>query len=156
MTVKPLRVSEGHIRETLEMLRSSGDEIKEGIVLWLGHREDGSSQVLETYVPDHKAERDYFRIPPDSIARLLAHLRTTGQFVAAQVHSHPREAFHSLTDDTWAIVRHVGALSLVVPWFARNTEPSSFLRDVAAFELTDENRWEQIAQPALPHRIVIV
>jgi len=35
--------------------------------------------------------------------------------VAAQVHSHPDEAFHSKGDDEWAIVRHEGALSIVVP-----------------------------------------
>jgi hypothetical protein len=34
-----------------------------------------------------------------------------------QVHTHPKAAFHSLTDDTWPIVHTLGFLSLVVPNF---------------------------------------
>jgi hypothetical protein len=38
--------------------------------------------------------------------------------IRAQVHTHPREAFHSSTDDAWPIVHLEGFLSLVIPEFA--------------------------------------
>lgn len=148
-------VSNRCVSDTLEILRSSGAIGNEGIVLWLGKRGPERNTVLKTYVPDHEAERDYFRIPPQAVAQLLSHLRDTGLSVIAQVHSHPKEAFHSITDDTWAIVRHVGALSLVVPYFARNTTADAFLADIAVFELSPKNEWTEVAPSNFPSRIQV-
>ena len=66
--------------------------------------------------------------------------------VAAQVHTHPAQAFHSEADDQWAIVRHVGALSLVVPYFAKDTRVASFFDDVALFRLSSENAWCEVSR----------
>ena len=68
-----------------------------------------------------------FHIPPEGMTALYAELRHKRLMVAAQVHSHPQEAFHSKADDRWAIVRHEGALSLVVPHFAQATTLDRFL-----------------------------
>ena len=64
--------------------------------------------------------------------------------IAAQVHSHPEEAFHSQADDNWAILRHLGALSIVVPYFANQTSVGNFLRQVAIFRLNDANQWREL------------
>lgn len=72
-----------------------------------------------------------------------------GLKIAAQVHSHPQEAFHSSADDTWAIVRHEGALSLVVPYFAQRTTDTSFLADQKTYRLDALNRWTNIPSPEL-------
>jgi proteasome lid subunit RPN8/RPN11 len=132
------------IDETLAFLRRAGDRQSEGVVLWLGRREPRGITVTEAYVPEQEAACDYFRIPPPAMAALLAHLGDTGTFIAAQVHSHPREAFHSEADNTWAIVRHLGALSLVVPRFARDTAAGNFVRQIAAFRLSHTNVWQEL------------
>lgn len=67
--------------------------------------------------------------------------------IVAQVHSHPEEAFHSSADDDWAVIRHEGALSLVVPYFAARTTVETFARDLAAFVLSSRNHWTEI-EPA--------
>ena len=67
--------------------------------------------IVEAYVPEQEAEVDYFHIPPSGMMALMAHLRERRLGLAAQVHSHPARAFHSLADDKWAIVRHEGAMS---------------------------------------------
>ena len=64
--------------------------------------------------------------------------------IAAQVHTHPFEAFHSEADDRWAIVRHVGAVSLVVPYFATTTTPDNFLDQIALFSLDANNQWIEV------------
>jgi hypothetical protein len=64
--------------------------------------------------------------------------------IAAQVHSHPREAFHSSADDAWAIVRHLGALSLVVPDFGLKTNVSTFRDHTKVFCLAGNNRWHEV------------
>lgn len=146
MNNEALILSPDLIAVTLASLRMAGTMCKEGIVLWLGRRERaGEIRVVEVYVPDHEAESDYFWIPPESMQALLLHLQETTTFIASQVHSHPNKAFHSYADDQWAIVRHLGALSLVVPHFAQVTTVDTFIQDIAAFRLTAQNQWDELA-----------
>jgi hypothetical protein len=72
---------------------------------------------------------------------LLELLSEQELMIAAQVHSHPSDAFHSEADDAWAIVRHVDALSLVLPDFALRTNNATFLDHAKIFRLTAANRW---------------
>lgn len=133
------------VEQTLAFLRSAGMERNaEGVVLWLGKRSEFGIEVLEAFVPEQQAARDIFRIPPAGMATLLRHLGETRAFIAAQVHSHPREAFHSYADDTWAIVRHVGALSIVVPDFARTTTVHNFVAQAATYRLSRDNTWDLV------------
>lgn len=134
----------GVVETTLQALRQSGERSSEGIVLWLGKSTSNHIEILEAFVPEHVASIDYFRISPLAMDALFAHLAETGTFVAAQVHSHPREAFHSQADDEWAIIRHANALSVVVPHFARETITANFLEHVAVFKLSAGNRWLQL------------
>ncbi|MCQ3942700.1 MAG: hypothetical protein DPW22_05725 [Alphaproteobacteria bacterium] len=67
--------------------------------------------------------------------------------VAAQVHSHPRQAFHSLADDRWAIIRHEGALSLVLPYFAARTTPFNFGDEVKVYRFSDMAEWIEVPRP---------
>ena len=80
------------------------------------------------------------------MAAIMQRLRTANLMIAAQVHTHPREAFHSRADDTWAIVRHAGALSIVLPDFARNTTPTNFFSTGAVYECTAEGAWTQVTK----------
>jgi len=141
-----LTIPTGVVNETLASLKAAGVQRHEGVVLWLGRRERAARvTVVEAYVPDQEADDDYFRIPPASMAALLRHLGETNTFLAAQVHSHPREAFHSRADDDWAIVRHLGALSLVVPHFATRTVADTFVTHCAAFRLSERNSWDELS-----------
>lgn len=47
----------------------------------------------------------------------LADALGTGELFVARIHSHPGEAFHSAGDDANPVLTHVGALSIVVPYF---------------------------------------
>ncbi len=96
-----------------------------------------------------------FRIPPDSMKAVLSELNSKRMMIAAQVHSHPFEAFHSKADDTWAIVRHAGALSLVVPDFAIKTSSVNFMDDAKLFRLTPENRWREVPNGEIEQWLVI-
>lgn len=129
---------------SLAALQEAGREGSECVVLWLGKRTADAINVVQVYKPAQVATADMFRIPRESIAALFDVLRRGGLLVAAQVHTHPEEAFHSAADDRWAIVRHVGALSLVLPYFALRTTPETFMQDAAVFALSPDNEWLQI------------
>jgi proteasome lid subunit RPN8/RPN11 len=130
------------VDQTLEALRDAGHKGVERVVFWLGHRnEAGRCTVVETYTPQQEAAVDYFRIPPDGMIAFMRHLRRQHVVLLAQVHSHPDAAFHSLADDKWAVVRHVGGLSIVVPTFAFGATAANFETRSAVFCLTSDDRW---------------
>ncbi len=129
---------------TLAYLREAGTRNCEGIVLWLGRRTANAIHVEAVYRPAHVASEDMFHIPPASMTALQAELRQKRLMVAAQVHSHPMEAFHSKADDRWAIIRHEGALSLVVPYFASKTTTATFIKDAKAYQFSSDAKWELV------------
>ena len=132
------------IETTLRHLREGGERDIETVVLWLGHATAEVTQITEAYRPDQEAAFDRFHISSEAMRAVMAHLRKTRAKIVAQVHSHPREAFHSAADDEWAIVRHAGAHSLVVPNFAEDTTLNNFFDQVAAYELSSDDRWMHI------------
>ena len=140
----PVTISSELLNQTLSQLQSVGRRRSEHVLLWLGKRQNGSITVDKLWVPEQRAGRDFFEIPEHSIQALFDELRRNRLIVAAQVHTHPREAFHSWADDKWAIVRHAGALSLVLPYFALKTTPHNFVHDAAVFVLSQENDWIEV------------
>ena len=129
------------IEQTLSLLRRSAENSVERVVLWLGHDRPNALEVAEVFEPDQVTAIDYFEIPAESMRTLMFHLRRSRMKIIAQLHTHPKEAFHSRADDKWAIIRHSGALSLVLPRFASGTQVSNFLEQVKTYELSSENRW---------------
>ena len=136
-----VNVKREFVDTTLEILQQAGKECRECAVLWLGQAQGSVTTVQQVFVPIQDATDDYFRIPREGITALLRQLRTARLQVAVQVHSHPCEAFHSPADDTWAIIRHAGALSLVVPYFGRRTTTDTFTQDTVVYELCFNNQW---------------
>ena len=132
------------VQETLETLRRSGRRQSEGVVLWLGHRGGEQDIARSVYEPIHTAAVDFFHIPPHGVDALMNRMDETGTCVVAQVHSHPAAAFHSRADDEWAIVRHIGAFSIVVPDFAARTTEHNFAREALIFQLGSDNRWHPV------------
>ena len=133
------------ISQTLSQLREGGVRGCETALMWLGRRSEYDQSVEEVYRPQQKVAEDFFHIPPSGMRSMMAHLRSRRLNLLAQVHSHPELAFHSKADDRWAVVRHVGALSLVVPWFAARTSVDSFLDDIAVFQLSPDDAWCPVA-----------
>ena len=136
-----IRCPHAVIEKTLSVLRAGGARNCEALVLWLARRTPGAVDVVEAYEPPYEASVDYFRIPPSGMHSIMSRLRRDRLHICAQVHSHPGKAFHSMADDRRAIVRHQGALSLVVPHFAATTTPQSFLNMIATFVLSHDDQW---------------
>jgi proteasome lid subunit RPN8/RPN11 len=135
-----------HLVTTLDHLRDGGRDNCECVVLWLGRREGASVIVQEVYRPKQIAKADMFWIPPEGMDALKLLMRRRRLMVAAQVHSHPGGAFHSAADDQWAIVRHEGALSIVVPEFALHTFRENFFDHAKAYQLSPANEWCEVGR----------
>jgi proteasome lid subunit RPN8/RPN11 len=135
------------IDDTLMHLRDAGARYQEGVVLWLGKRAGEMVNIVRCYRPLQHAKSDQFHIPPEGMAALQKLMRSERLMVAAQVHSHPNEAFHSKADDMWAIVRHEGALSLVVPRFASDTSQHNFLQQTKTYRFSNRATWDEVRFP---------
>ena len=107
--------------ETDVQLRSAGRDGVERFVLWSGLIDDDTFRAQTTHIPKQAAYRSTeglcVRVDGDELHRLNLWLFQHGERLAVQVHSHPTDAYHSDTDDTYPIVTTRGGLSLVVPDF---------------------------------------
>jgi hypothetical protein len=140
------------VDQTIKYLQAAGAVQRECLVLWLAHRLDNCMNVVMAHRPDQRAWRDRFVVDAAEMASLKALLRSNRLMIAAQVHSHPKEAFHSFADDQGAFVRHHGALSFVIPNFARDSSVATFLEEAALFELRQGNRWVLVPSEEVKHR----
>lgn len=143
------------VDQTVSSLRADGEHERESVMLWLGKRTGDHITVTEAFRPEQTASSHRFWIPEPAMDALRAHLGRDRLMIAAQVHSHPEEAFHSEADDVWAIVRHEGALSLVVPDFAAGTSASRFLETTKLFRHSATNEWVEVRSREVAKCLVI-
>jgi proteasome lid subunit RPN8/RPN11 len=120
-SITQFRVDPNVLSETLLVLREFGKHYCEGLVLWVGNISGDYAEIRRIAVPDQtplKSEHGvgYF-VEADVLFTLNRRLSQAQLQLIAQVHSHPSDAYHSETDDRYAIVTANGGLSLVVPNF---------------------------------------
>ena len=139
-----LRCPLSTIDETLTYLHVGGTMKCETVVLWLGTVRDGIAEVREVYRPEQKVDIDFFLIPQESMRAIMGRLKVTRFQILAQVHSHPERAFHSKADDTWAVIRHVGAVSIVIPYFSKDTVSATFGERAATYQLDASDHWIEV------------
>lgn len=134
----PLAVADA----TQRHLRASGRQGLEGMALWAGHVDGDQFRVSEVIVPQQQGHRTEHglavSVPGDELHRINIYLHRQGLRLIAQIHSHPTEAYHSDTDDRYAIATALGSLSIVVPDFA--VRPFA-LNDCAVFRLSKRPWW---------------
>ena len=133
-------------RETQRFLRAVGERGNEGLVLWCGKADGDTFNVTRILIPRQRGIRtaDGVCAIVDSreMHRINVELYESGLRIVAQVHSHPTHAFHSDTDDEYAIANTVGALSFVVPDFAVR---EFSLDDCAIYRLGAGGEWSELS-----------
>lgn len=133
-----------------EHMRKVGRLGSEGFALWLGHRDGTSFQVDQTLIPEQQGLKVgkgvCVTVGGEELFRINRYLYTTGRQLIAQLHSHPTDAYHSETDDTFPIATTAGAFSLVVPDFA--VRPFA-LDDCAVYRLVPKEGWLELPLSAV-------
>jgi hypothetical protein len=74
------------------------------------------------------------------------------ELYVARIHSHPGEAFHSRADDANPALSHVGALSVVVPYFGLGLRRGLAACAVLRF---DGARWQPLPTGPLRDRWIV-
>lgn len=150
------RCSKKIIAKTIYSLSEIGKQRKEAVLFWTSARAVQSViEISSIYVPHYKSASDWFWIDKESMSEMLRQLRSADLQLVAQVHTHPAKAFHSATDDEWAVVRKVGALSIVLPYFAQEISIENFIKHAAVFELNRNDQWTEVQSQHLSSRLEI-
>lgn len=123
--VSLFRVPQTIIERTEIALRSAGVVGDERFVLWSGRQTGRTFQILTEHIPEqtpfHSEGGIGIYVDGAELHQLNRALYETSEVLAVQVHAHPGDAYHSATDDTYAIVSTIGGLSVVVPNFCRGS-----------------------------------
>lgn len=118
-TLRRYRTPAALLAATGEALRTVGAGVREAVVLWQGRVLDPvTAEFTKLHVPRQVTGPLHFNVPLADRLKLLTAVSADDELILAQVHTHPRFAFHSEADDRLAITKHLGAVSIVVPFFA--------------------------------------
>lgn len=144
----PHRLEMGMLEETFRHFRTCGRGREECQILWLSSW--AKPEVIAKIVhPEHAAHRGGFVLDDRWLNKFWMELGDMNMGIRFQVHTHPREAFHSPTDDEFPIIHKPGFLSLVFPNFGLG--PVGF-QDAYLTEIQPDGRWRQVA---IPSRLVL-
>ena len=145
--VRRFRIPASAIRETVAAIRSAGQDGYELFVVWSGARDDDIFSVAKVHIPEQTSYKQGsglgVRVEGPELHRLNVWLYEAQQVIGVQVHSHPSDAYHSETDDTYPIATLDGSLSIVLPFFGRYGWES---RDIAAYRL-GQHGWVELNGP---------
>ncbi len=109
-----IRLRKKLLDDTFEIFRSCGRGRCECVAYWLGPL--GVPDVVDEVVhPHHTATGYRYEIEDKWLTVFWFDLARRHRTVRVQVHTHSGRAFHSSTDDDWALVHTSGFLSLVIP-----------------------------------------
>jgi hypothetical protein len=104
-------------------------------------------------IPDAVLEPGRFQVSPDAMSQAGKHFRRFRMQRLAQVHTHPSAwVGHSPWDDQRAYSQAVGAISIVLPDFARN-RPTL---ELAGVHLRIRNGWRQLSEQEKAQRLRVV
>jgi hypothetical protein len=138
--VVPQRV----LDDSRTFLYSVGLQGCEGTGLWIGVPSGNAVNIVRFFAPEQIATKTAYGVAVDLTRR--AHLTLTdnlqdGEQFYVRIHSHPGRAYHSQRDDENPILTHKGALSIVVPNFARQ---QIILAQCAIYRLEHGRGWMQL------------
>lgn len=154
--VRAVTVPRACVEEIQDHLRRVGREGYEGLGLWVGRQAGVRFDVTRAVIPAQKHIRTSdgvcVAVGAEELHRLNVWLYREKLTLMAQVHSHPGRAYHSDTDDAYAVATAVGCLSLVVPDFARR--PFG-LGEAASYRLDAKARWRSLSRADVERMITI-
>ncbi len=123
----------------------------DGIVIEDAERMVGVATTLT--IPDALLEAGRFEVSPEAMSQAGKHFRRCRMQRLAQVHTHPSAwVGHSPWDDQRAYSQAVGAISIVLPDFARN-RPTL---EQAGVHVRTRTGWRQLSEEEKAQRLRLV
>jgi hypothetical protein len=143
--------------DTRQLLAPSRRNQVEGVVVWWGRMLHGDLARVETaFRPRQRARRSAWglsvEVPREGITEMIS-LVPSGVSVLVRLHTHGTVAYHSDTDDHNMLIAHQGAISVVIPFFAR--EPIE-LASCSVNMLDHARGWVELSGDEVARRFEVV
>ena len=156
-TLQHYAVPAAVLSDSREMLRERGLRGMEAVVVWVGNVvDDTTARITAAVRPGQIAYRSdagcAVEVPPEALSELIEIL-PDDVFVLARLHTHPTEAYHSDIDDTNMLISHHGAISIVVPYFAREALK---LARCSVNELRHGTGWVELTATEVNRRFTVL
>ena len=103
-----------------DSLAPDTDKGHEGIAYLLGRTDGTATLAVSAFRPEATTTPGSFHVQPRAMARCVRAAAGLGLQVVAQVHTHPRRAYHSDGDVEGARIRYAGYASIVLPDYGRH------------------------------------
>lgn len=111
------------LRGTLSHLDDGLD--REAIAYWAGAQDGEDVRVTRLVTPfAYRSERFVF-VPVEEVSLVVNECASLGDFLIAQLHTHPADEDHSDVDDCGTVSKRDGFISLVLPFYARSCSVES-------------------------------
>ncbi len=135
------------VDKALEPLQEAGRHGYEAFVLLGGRVVGGNSfEFSSAYFPEQRTSRGaeglLVVVDGEALFRVNRAFYKRGLTLGAQIHSHPTNAYHSATDDSYPLVTLLGGLSAVVPDFGEGGRDR--LDEWAWYRLVGAGQWAPI------------
>jgi hypothetical protein len=154
--IESVRIPKTVVDQGQLFLRKAGAAGCEGMVLWIGRPADKTFHVTDLLIPRQKGIKTKdgvcVVVEGEEMHRINMGLFESGLRLIAQVHSHPTHAYHSDTDDRYAIATTTGCFSLVVPDFAVR---SFSLAECATYRLRKTGEWSEVPPERVRSTLII-
>jgi hypothetical protein len=92
----------------------------EGIAYLVGRSDSIATLAIAAMRPDAQTTEGGFYVGTAAMAQIVRAAATRALQVVGQVHTHPRQAFHSGGDEEGAKIAYSGYVSLVLPDYGRH------------------------------------
>jgi hypothetical protein len=138
--VSALRLPQAVLDSTFRQLRDCGAGRTECVVYWCASL-DQPGLLARVMHPVHHAGPRGYEVDSAWVTPFFLELRRTRETVKVQVHTHPREAGHSLIDDQFSLVPATGFLSQVIPGFG--VGPAALTRSALA-RMEPDGTWAAV------------
>jgi hypothetical protein len=145
------------LEEARAFFQLKGRDGCEGTGLLIGVFCDAThASVTRVFFPEQVCRKSRWGVAVDLTKRahytLPDELKGEERFLA-RIHSHPAEAYHSERDDDNQVISHRGAISIVVPFFGRD---SINLRKCAVYVLDHLEGWTPLSLEEIERHLKIV
>jgi len=113
--INEIRLPYSIVTETFEFFKDNGKYDLETCAIWVGEAYLDIFEVKEVWFPKQENTMISYYIPDIDVHNINVRLNKNKYSAIAQLHTHPREAFHSSVDDDYTILTLPGSFSIVIP-----------------------------------------
>ncbi len=141
------------VTKTCKFFQKRGEKGKEALSLWVGITENNFFRIKDVLFPEQIGNRLFFYVSDKELDKINRELYKKNLSLIAQVHSHPRAAFHSSIDDEYPIMTTLGGFSIVIPHYG--FIPSNNFHEYAVYRLTEKG-WVELIQEEVDDIFTII